>query len=395
MGQRVIIVGGGIVGSSIAYHLAREGVAVTVLERRAIAAEASGASAGGVRQIARHPYEVPFAIASIKRWPTLAQELDAELGYRQTGGMRLARTEAQMATIRTMTDQLRQLGVADLELRDADGMRELVPGLGDDFIGGVYCPSDGSVDAGSATRAFAIAAHRHGARLEIGCQVRQLRVTADRVTGVVVDDGATIDADLVINTAGAWGVALHAQVAGELPVEMRVPQMVVTVPVAERILEPVVAANHASLPKTISLKQLPAGGFMVGGGWPSATGEDGQPIVDRANAREALRVAADVIPAIDGLPAERFWFGREAQTIDDLPVLGPVDGLEGYLVALGFSGHGLAIAPEIGQALADVAVGRPARHPIAPMGVDRFAHGEADAVEQAAAATSMAQPDAG
>lgn len=134
---------------------------------------------------------------------------------------------------------------------------------------------------------------------------------------------------------------------------------------------------------------------MVGGGWPSATGEDGQPIVDRANAREALRVAADVIPAIDGLPAERFWFGREAQTIDDLPVLGPVDGLEGYLVALGFSGHGLAIAPEIGQALADVAVGRPARHPIAPMGVDRFAHGEADAVEQAAAATSMAQPDAG
>lgn len=390
-----IIIGGGIVGSSIAYHLARDGMRVTVLERMAIAAEASGASAGGVRQIARHPYEVPFAVASVRRWPTLAEELGAELGYRQTGGTRLARTDDQLATIHTMTEQLRGLGVTDLELRDAQGMREVIPGLGDAFLGGVYCPSDGTVDAPSVTRAFAAAAHRHGARLEVGCQVRELVTAGDRVTGVIIDDGERLHADVVVNTAGAWGVELHTRVAPEVPVEMRVPQMVVTVPVAERILEPVVAATHASLPRTISLKQLPNGGFMVGGGWMSALDADGRRIVDRGHAREALRTAADVLPAIEGVPAERFWFGREAQTVDDLPVLGRVAGLDGYVVAFGFSGHGLAIAPAIGEAIADVIRGQEPRHPVAPMSIDRFAGGAADAVVKAEQAAPMEQPDAG
>jgi sarcosine oxidase, subunit beta len=102
-----------------------------------------------------------------------------------------------------------------------------------------------------------------------------------------------------------------------------------------------------------------------------------------------------VLPAIDGLPAERFWFGREAQAVDDLPVLGGVDGLDGYAVAFGFSGHGLAISPAVGEAMADVVVGREPRHPIASLSPSRFAAGDDAAVAHAEAAAPMAQPDAG
>ena len=387
--MEVIIVGGGIVGSSVAYHLAVEGHSVTLIERRGIAAEASGASAGGVRQIARHPLEVPFAVASVARWPGLADELDVELGYRQSGGLRLARTQEQLDRLVRMINELRALGVSDLVWVDERTSREIIPGLGEGFLGGAYCPSDGSVDPTLATRAFAVAAYRHGAALEVGRRVRRLRVLGDRVAGVVFDDGEFRGGDVVVNAAGAWAGALHEGIGPALPIVTRGPQMLATVPLEQRLLVPVVAAHDARGTRTISLKQLPCGRFMIGGGWPSATDDAGAPVVDHRHGGEAFQAAVDVLPALTGLPIERFWFGWEAETVDALPVLDPVEGVAGYVLALGFSGHGLAIAPAVGQAIADVVLGREPHHPLEPLGIGRFA--ESGAIVEPA----LPQPDAG
>lgn len=372
MTTRFLVIGGGIVGASISYHLAVEGAEVLLLERRGIGAEASGASAGGVRQQRRHMLEIGLAVASVQRWPDLDRELGTSLDYQRCGGLQLAVDETDEKRLRRTIEHDRAAGLQDVYWVDEQRCRELVPHLGPDVRGGSYCPTDGRVDPVAATRAFATAAYRLGARVMVGRQVVRLIFREDRVCGVVDAKGEELGADLVINAAGAWGPTLHRQLHHALPVEMRIPQMMATLPARGRLLEQVVGLRRRGDERGISLKQLPSGSFMIGGGWGAAKDAAGRPTVDPENARRAIDLAADVIPAIRDLPVERFWFGKEAQTVDALPVVGAVPDVAGYLTAFGFSGHGLAIAPAIGAAVADLAVGRVPRHSVRGLAPRRF-----------------------
>ena len=187
----IAIIGGGVIGNSIAYHLAHQGHHVLVIERAGIASEpaASWASAGGVRRQGRHPAEAQLAIAAIQRWPTLAQELDADLHYRQGGQLLLAENDNEAEQLAAYVLQQQSLGFSDVRLVNRAEALQLVPGLNQQVVAGSYSPADGQASPPHTTRAFAQAAQRLGAIYCTNTAALSLITHASRVTGVRTAQG--------------------------------------------------------------------------------------------------------------------------------------------------------------------------------------------------------------
>jgi sarcosine oxidase subunit beta len=355
MAIRVVIAGGGLMGLSAAFHLCRAdpGARVTVLERARVGAAASGASAAGVRAMGRDPAERALALASLARWPGLDRELEAPTRYRRTGGLRLALDEATWGAAGPWVAEQRADGVR-LELVDAQAARALAPGIAPGCLGGVHAPLDGQAEAVPATEAFAQAARRLGARVEEGVGARALLAERGRLVGVERGDGAREACDVAIVAAGAWSAPLLAGLGLTLPIETRPLQMLLTAP-AGPALRPVLGAFD----RPLSLKQLDDGAYLIGGGWPARVTDHS------ANRYEvlpesvtgSLETARAVYPTLGDCPLARSWAGLEAFTPDGLPILGPVPGVTGLLVAAGFSGHGFALSPMIGDILARLTLG--------------------------------------
>jgi len=358
----VVIVGGGLMGLSAAFHLRRAdpALAVTVLERARIGSAASGASAAGVRAMGRDPAERQLALESLGRWPGLDRELGGETGYQRGGGLRVA---LDPKTWEAAPDWVAEQ-VADgvpLETVDAAGARRLAPGIAAACLGGVYSPIDGQARALATVEAFAAAARRLGARIEEGAGTKALTVERGRVVGIERSDGARQLCDVAIVTAGAWTSSLLAGLGVRLPLETQPLQMLLTEP-APRALAPVVGAFDRKL----SLKQLADGAYLIGGGWPGLVvdHEANRWKVLDDSVKGSLEVAGEVYPPVTGRTLARSWIGLEASLPDELPVIGPVPAIDGLLVAAGFSGHGFALSPVVGDVLARLALGRDALFPL-------------------------------
>ena len=372
MPTSIVIVGGGLMGLSVAFHLRRAepGVPVTVLERAEAGAGASGASAAGVRVMGRDPAERMLALASLARWPDLARELEGETGYRRGGGLRVALDDAAWREAPAWADEQRADGVR-LEVVDAASTRKLAPGIAPGCRGGVFSAVDGQAEAMPTVSAFATAARRLGARVEEDSGARALVVERDRVVAITRADGTSQPCDVAIVAAGAWTSGLLAPLGMRLPIETRALQMLLTDP-APAELQPVVSAFGRKL----SLKQLAGGAYLIGGGWPADIDDrSGNVWTLRAGSVSAsLEIAEEVHPPTGLHTLARGWAGLEAFTPDDLPVLGPVPGVDGLLVAAGFSGHGFALSPLVGDVLARLALGLDPRAELwRGLRVDRFA----------------------
>lgn len=358
MARRIVIVGGGLMGLSAAFHLRRAdpGARVTVLERDRVGAAASGASAAGVRVMGRDRAERPLALASLARWPELDRELEAPTGYRRGGGLRAALDATAWGAAPPWVAEQRADGVP-VELVDAATARRLAPGIALSCAGAVYCAIDGQADAMATVRAFAAAAKRGGARLEEGVGARGLAIERGRVVAVERGDGDREGCDVAILTGGAWTASLLSAAGVPLSIETRALQMLLTEP-APAALTPVVSAFDRKL----SLKQLDDGAYLIGGGWPARITDHGANRYEMQDesVKGSLETARAVYPALAGRAVAHRWAGLEAFTADDLPVIGPVPGIEGLLVAVGFSGHGFALSPVIGDLLARFASGREA-----------------------------------
>jgi sarcosine oxidase subunit beta len=367
----IVIVGGGLMGLSAAFHLQRTRATarVTVLERARIGAAASGASAAGVRVMGRDPAERGLALASLARWPELARELEADTGYRRGGGLRVALDDAAWRQAAPWVAEQRADGVT-LDLVDAATARRLAPGISPECRGGVYSAIDGQAEAMATVRAFAAAARRLGAQIGEGVGVAGLVSERDRIVADTRTDGARQPCDVVIVAAGVWSASLLAPLSVRLPLETRALQMLLTRP-APAALEPVIGAFG----RRLSLKQLANGSYLIGGGWPAdVPDQPGNGWTLRDDSVDAsLEVARAVHPPTGRCALERGWAGLEAFTPDDLPVLGPVPGVDNALVAAGFSGHGFALSPVVGEVLAGLALGTEARPELwSGLGAERF-----------------------
>ncbi len=366
-GTEVIVVGGGVIGSSIAYHLARAGVRTLLLEKRTVAVAASGASAGGTRQQGRDPRELALSMQACVRWATLEDELAADIDYRRKGHLTVIEHEQDRAGLVETIARQRAAGL-NIRLIEGAELREVAPALAPHILAGSYTPDDGYANPGLTAKAFAAAAARAGAEVREGVTVHGLAVESGKVVGVLTDEGH-IGADLTILAAGAWSKALAATAGVDLPIAPMGLQMILTAAVAP-CLDPVVGC----VGRRLSFKQLSAGNFLIGGGWPG----DWDLTQPRGVTRDAgiwgsALTAAAIIPVSGTVGLQDAWVGIEARSADDVPILGPVREVAGLVIAAGFSGHGFQLSPAIGQVLAELVVeGRPSI-PIDALALDRFA----------------------
>jgi sarcosine oxidase subunit beta len=355
----VVIVGGGLMGLSTAWHLRRAdpSVRVTVLERAQPGAAASGASAAGVRVMGRDPAERALALASLARWPDLGRELEGETGYRRGGGLRVALDDEAWREVPGWVAEQRSDGVP-VEAIDASSALRLAPGLAPGVRGGVFCAMDGQAEAMPTVQAFAGAARRLGAYVEDGVGAGGVVMEHGRAVSVRRTDGVRQPCDVVVVAAGVWSAPLLEPLGVRLPMATRALQMLLTA-AAPAALDPVVGAFG----RRLSLKQLDTGAYLIGGGWPADIQDHARNLwtLRQESMSASLQVACEVHPPTGRCELARGWAGLEAFMPDDLPVLGPMPGIDGLLVAAGFSGHGFALSPAVGDVLARLALGHDAR----------------------------------
>ena len=379
----VLVIGGGVIGSSIAYHVARQGRGVLVVECQEVAVEpaASWASAGGVRPQGMDQPEAPLARAALARWPILSEELEADLDYRQGGHLLLAENEGETAYLQTFVQRQHELGLTDVSFVEREDVFRLVPGLGKQVVAGSFSAASGQANPRRTTHAFVNAARRHGAIYWTGIECLALQRVADRVVGAQTARGF-VQAEQVVLAAGAWSRELAASAGLQLPLRVRVLQALLSTPAPPGILRPVLSAAGRAL----SLKQIPGGALLLGGGWLGDATPDGRSYTLRKESRQGnWATACELFPPLRELRCLEAWGGLQAQSLDDLPLIGSVSDLEGLTLAVG-SWYGFALAPAIGSAVANYLAGRPTPE-LDGLSPDRFSR-----LDPACVAAFVAEP---
>lgn len=370
----VLIIGGGVIGSSIAYHVARQGQSVLVIDQSegALAPAASWASAGGVRRQGRHPAEAALASVAIARWPTLEQELEADLHYRQGGNLLLAETDAEAEELVEFVRQQHENGFSDVRLLDRQELRDVFSDAAPHIVAASYSPADGQADPGRTTRAFAAAAQSLGAEYQFATPAIALQIGQQRVRGVLTPH-ETVYAEQIVLAAGAWSQALAASIGLHLPLRTRALQMLLSTPAPSQTLQPVLG----TIGRHLSLKQLNNGAFLLGGGWPGEVIETPRGYQLRQESIEGNWAdACVVLPAVAKQQIASAWCGLEAHSIDDIPFVGTTSAYHGLILATGFSGHGFAISPAIGQSVARLLAGEATSEldGLSPERISKFAY---------------------
>ncbi len=367
----VVVVGGGAVGVSAAYHLAAAGAgSVLLLEREtALGTGSTGHCAGGFRHQFSSPVNVRLSLASIPLITGFSATHGLPLDVTQDGYLFVIRDPQTWAAYRRAAEMQRGLGVA-VELLDASEVAGLVPGLTvDDVVGATYCAQDGIADPSGLTLGYAGAARRAGARILTGVSVERIVTASGRVTGVETDRG-TVATGLVVNAAGPWAGLLAATAGVELPLEPLPRVVLVTDPfpgVPSRRTLVIDAASSFYFHRE-------GDGVLMGMGDPAGEPTFETRVDQRFVAEELLPTAIQVLPALAEAAIAHSWVGLYEMTPDRHPILGGVPGLDGLLLANGFSGHGFQHAPIVGKLLAEIVFEGIARTvDIGSLGLDRFA----------------------
>jgi len=364
----VIVIGAGIVGSSTAYYLAKAGMAVTLIDRRKPVAggSATQACAGGVRQQGRVPVEIPLALYSINLWTNLEAELDDDLEYRQDGMTVVTDNEKQIPLLSDRVKREQAQGL-DIRLVQNSDLQDLIPGLSPGMLAGSYCPTDGLANPMRTVNAFVVAAQRLGVRTKWDCAAEGFEVQNNRLMAVRTNRGDLTCRHAII-AAGYWSRAIAATVDINLPFQAHPLQMMVTARRPHKLDQVLGWMGNG-----ISLKQMPSGGYVVGGGWPGI----GNPqtyhtrLMPGSMAKSA-RTTVGLFPSLAGIPVLRAWAGIEAFCEDEMQIIGPVPGVDGLILATGFSGHGFAIGPGVGSLLTDYLATGDLSEMLAPFTIERF-----------------------
>lgn len=346
----VLVIGGGMQGCAIALHLARAGVAVTVIDRGVAGRQASGVNAGGLRLLLRDLREYPLSQRAMEIWANLpalvgpaAAACEVRLG---TGQVAVAMDAAEWDWAQARAEQMRRLGHGTEVLLDAPAVRALLPGLSDRARGGLISTGDGHANPAAAARAFRNAAAAAGVRIIEGCALRGLARTSQ---GWLAETSAgPLSAERVVNCAGAWGAEVAAMLGEDLPLRVLALSMMVTARV-----KPFVSPVVIGIDRPLSFKQSAAGSLVIGGGIAGmARLQDGASftVMDRMTA--SAEATLEAFPALADVPVLRSWTGLEGKTPDGIPYIGPSKANPDLWHVFGFCGHGFQLAPAVGEAVA-------------------------------------------
>ena len=351
----VVIVGGGIVGSSIAYHLTSQGCKnVLVIERETHQGKGStGKSMGGVRAQFSTPVNIRMSLYSIPFYDSFEERLGHPSGYRPQGYLFLATNEGQMAYLRSNYEKQVALGLQTVRLLPAGDIAAMYPQLrSDDIVGGSFCSTDGFVDPNSAMVGFMAWAANHGAQLWRNTEVTGITRDERGISGVETSRGP-VGTRVVVNAAGAWSAPLAKMAGIDLPVAPLRRMLVPT--------EPFDQFPH-SAPMIVDMSNgfhfRPEGlGFLLAWNENDPEERPGYNVdFDPAFIEKVLTRGAERVPCFENLAVnpKRAWAGLYEMTPDHHPILGPAPQAPGFFLANGFSGHGVMHAPATGKILSDL-----------------------------------------
>ena len=371
----VVIVGGGAVGVSVAYHLAATGAGRVLLVERepGLGLGSTGRCAGGFRHQFSSEINVRLSIESVRMLKAFSQEHGLPLDLHADGYLFLCGEAATWQLYQAAAAMQRRLGV-DARLLTGREAQDLVPGLAvNDVVGATYCPDDGIADPAGLTNGYAIAARRAGAAIETGLAATAIRTTGGRVSGIDTP-GGPIEASAVVNAAGVWAPALAATIGLDLPIEPLPRHIAVTAPFGGRPERRTLVIDA----ETTFYFHREGGGVLMGMPKHGETSSFDTGIDEAFIAEELLPKAVQVYPPLEDASLATTWVGLYEMTPDRHPILGPVDGIPGLYLAAGFSGHGFQHAPIVGKLIAEQIVEGQARTvDIAGLSLDRFANREA------------------
>jgi sarcosine oxidase, subunit beta len=369
--SEVVVIGGGFIGCSIAYQLAKRGVAVTLIEQEHIAWGASGRNAGQVSPAAGYTDAfLPFTVANFTMLSQMEAELAADFQFRLSGGMELATTPDAAAALTESAAALRTAGW-HADVVSGDEARTIVPALGPAVLAARYVQESGHLMPMHLAYAFARAARRHGARICTATMVTGIARDADGVTAVETTRG-TIATRIVVNATNGWAARIGEMVGLTLPIQPQRGQILVTAPVPPVL--PVTFgywAEHA----VHYWRQTVGGQIVIGGG--RAYDAPGIGSYSRATTPELLRrfpahVAA-TMPMLARLPVVRAWGGTMGFTPDYGPLIGEVARAPGVYVAAGFNGNGTPWSCIAGLLIAQMICHEASELPVDRVHPDRFA----------------------
>ena len=359
-----VIVGGGAHGCAVAYHLAKAGAAVTLLEAGTIGQGASGGRGKrGVRANRRDLRELGLMRTAYELWPGLSEELGHETGYVRTGGIYLIEAEVVgtsggLVAADVRADAQNRLGIPT-RVWDREQIREVFPGISPEVKAGLHAPLDGVASHEATTRGYARAARAHGATLRENTRVTSLLTgPSGRVTTVVTADGEAIEptgAVLVAGNAAAAGL-LEDSLGVRLPMWNIYPQALFL-----RSAEPPtipLLTGHDS--RALSVKLLDDDVIMLSGGWRGRYNPEtrrGEPVPANIDGNIAQLTA--VFPGLGDLELLQTETARaEAVSVDQIPIIGAV--ADNVYVAAGWTAHGWALVPAASQHIAAMLqTGRP------------------------------------
>ncbi|MER0240043.1 FAD-binding oxidoreductase [Fulvimarina sp. MAC8] len=394
----IVVIGGGIVGTSTALELAERGHSVVLLEKGIIAGEQSSRNWGWVRMSRRDPREIPLMAESIRIWETLGERVGADLGYRQCG---IVVPFHNPAFKRANTEWLEYLQGTQIRVGavESDDIRAMLPEMNLDYDGGLFSPTDGRAEPQRAAPAIARAVRAKGGMIVTNCAVRRIDVQVGRIAGVVTEKGR-IAAERVVVAGGAWSRLILRDIGITLP-QLKVlnsvcrtepvpdgPEITVRGPdfsmrkradggytvstLASNVFDltpdsfrflrefiPAVKMEWSALRPRVGKRFLQEWRDMKkrGEGEISPYEEtrilDPEPDIRMTDA--AIERLSAAFSAFKGVKIAQRWAGLIDVTPDAVPVISQVETMPGLTIATGFSGHGFGLGPGAGRLTADLA----------------------------------------
>lgn len=375
----LLVIGGGILGASLAYFLSQNGQDVMVVERDDLNLQASGANAGSLHvQLLSFDFgakaqqgggpaaaTLPLGPLSVKLWQQIQEDSSEDLEIKITGGLMVADSAQGMSFLQKKVELERSNGI-EAHLVDAEELHRLSPALSADLIGAEWCPMEGKINPLKATYVVANAAMARGARFVRGCNVERIEKLNGNSSGFVAHTSrGRIRAGRVVNASGAWSSSIGAMLGVKIPVNGAPLQMIVTEPAPPLV-------NHliAHADRHLSLKQASSGGLIIGGGWTAAYSDAMRlNVAERSSIEGNLWVANHVLPALAGLHMVRCWAGMNVN-IDGAPIIGEVPSVPGFYNAV--TSNGYTLAPIVASLVSDLLVRGRTEIDIRPYSLERF-----------------------
>lgn len=366
--SEVVILGGGVIGCSIAYHLRKAGVEVLVVEKQEVAAEASSAAAGLLSPFGSLTGPGPFTDLVLASWlrapelmPLLEEESGVQVEYKRLGGLHIATTSDEIEALRQQMVAWKQLG-AEAAWLTGDEVREREPLLGADVKAAVFVEGEASIKAPAVTRAYAEAARRLGARFALSTEVTSIVLSDSRVSGVKTAQGETIGCQQLVIAAGAWSARCGEWLGLTIPVSPMRGQILA-------LRQPEPPLQHIVFGEDVYFSPKFDGTIVVGATVEQA-GFDKS--LTAGGIAWLLSSALHMAPALEHAVLERMWTGLRPWSKDRRPILGKAPGWENVILATGHSGMGFELSAITGKTIAELITTGQTPALIRAFGIERF-----------------------